>query len=108
MRRKLKFIAWDSKNKILKRLGKVEFVKGELYLDNHIILQFTGHFDKLGQEIYEKDVLLSNGERRSLVVWSAQNNCWQLEENGSKKPFELNFITNSTRLYNFYEKEDVS
>ena len=104
MTRILKFRAWDSKNKLLKRLGKVELVKGELKLENHIILQFTGYFDKLGHEIYEKDVLLSNGERRSLIIWSENHNGWRIEEEGIVKSLSESFALASTRLYNFYEK----
>jgi len=104
MTRKLKFIAWDTKNRILKRLGKVELVKGELILENHIILQFTGHRDKFGKEIYDNDVLLSNGEKKFKVAWSNETNAWHLEENGKLKPFDINFIASTTRLYNFHEK----
>jgi YopX protein len=104
MARKLKFKAWDVKNKLLKRLGKVELVKGELKLDDHIILQFTGHFDKLGHEIYEKDVLLLNGEKRFLVVWSEDSNGWRIEEDGVSKPLLISFSQTATRLYNYYEK----
>ncbi len=105
MTRKLKFIAWDTKNQLIKRLGKVELVKGELILENHIILQFTGHTDKFGKEIYDRDVLLSNGEKKFCVVWSEDNNAWQLEDNGSVNPFNIDFIATSTRLYNLHEKK---
>ncbi len=104
MARKLKFKAWDTKNKLLKRLGKVELVKGELIHDHHIILQFTGHFDKLGHEIYEHDILLSNGEKQSLVVWSEEFNGWRIEEDGASKPLIKTFCQASTRLYNYHEK----
>lgn len=103
--RKLKFIAWDTKNKILKRLGKVELIKGELVLENHIILQFTGHYDKLGHEIYDRDVLLSNGEKRSLVIWNEDSNSWKIEESGEIKLLLRLFSKASTRLYNQHEKE---
>lgn len=105
MKRKLKFIAWDTKNRILKRLGKVELVKGELILENHIILQFTGHFDKLGHEIYDRDVLLENGEHRSLVIWHEESNSWRVEEKGETKPMQRTFTKASTRLYNQHEKD---
>lgn len=104
MIRKLKFIAWDPQSRLLKRLGKVELVKGELLLKNHIILQFTGHCDKLGKEIYDNDVLLSNGEQRFRVIWSNSANAWQLEEDGEVKAFNAQFIATTTRLYNFFEK----
>lgn len=103
--RQLKFIAWDTKNKILKRLGKVELIKGELVLENHIILQFTGHYDKLGHEIYDRDVLLSNGEKRSLVIWHEDSNSWKIEESGETKLLLRLFSKASTRLYNQHEKE---
>ncbi len=102
--RKLKFIAWDVANTRMKRLGKVEFQRGELALANHIILQYTGHVDKLGQEVYEDDILLSKGETKARVVWSVQNNAWQLAFNTKTMPFDVAWVQASTRLYNFHEK----
>ncbi|VAW28037.1 hypothetical protein MNBD_BACTEROID06-501 [hydrothermal vent metagenome] len=60
--------------------------------------------DKLGKEIYDGDVLLSNGENKFRVIWSNETNAWHLEEKGKLKPFNTNFIATTTRLYNFYEK----
>lgn len=103
--RTLKFIAWDKNNSLIKRLGKVELEGGELSLNNHIILQFTGHVDKLGQEIYDRDILLSNGEVRAMVVWSKEINGWALSIANTVQKFDVGWINNATRLYNYYEKE---
>lgn len=74
-KRILKFKAWDEEHKLLMRLDSIQCIKGELMKRNHIILQFTGLYDKEGTEIYEMDVLLDN-INRYVVFWSEPDNGW--------------------------------
>lgn len=74
-KRKIKFKAWDQEHRLLMRLNAIECNKGELFKDNHVLLQFTGLYDKDGEEIYEMDVLLIALEKW-VVFWSESKNGW--------------------------------
>ena len=57
------------------RLNSIECNKGELYKTSHILLQFTGLYDKEGEEIYDRDIILL-GYEKYLVFWNAEKNGW--------------------------------
>jgi YopX protein len=74
-KRKIKFKAWDQEHRLLMRLNSIDCIKGELLKKNHVLLQFTGLYDKEGEEIYEMDVLLVSLEKL-VVFWNESKNGW--------------------------------
>jgi hypothetical protein len=74
-KRKIKFKAWDQKHHLLMRLNSIECNKGVLLKEDHVLLQFTGLYDKEGDEIYEMDILLVSLEKW-VVFWNETNNGW--------------------------------
>lgn len=74
-KRKIKFKAWDQEHKLLMRLNSIDCNKGELMKKDHVLLQFTGLFDKEGEEIYEMDVLLLSLDKL-VVFWNESKNGW--------------------------------
>jgi len=105
--RKLKFRAWNMETRLLTRLHNIECVKGELLKKHHILLQFTGLYDTLGEEIYDMDVLLVDN-LKFLVRWGPEQNGWIVsptENTANSQPAVKKFTERTVRLLNFFESE---
>jgi hypothetical protein len=105
--RKLLFKAWNQETKLLMRLNSIECVKGELFRKDHILLQFTGLYDKQDEEIYEMDMVLIAGEK-FIVLWDATKNGWGLSafpHDGPVKPFVTGISKTAMRICSFFESQ---
>ncbi len=105
--RKLLFKAWNQETKLLMRLNSIDCVRGELFRRNHILLQFTGLYDKQNEEIYEMDLVLI-GNDKFVVCWDAVQNGWGLNtfpDTGVRKPFVKEVSQRAIRLCNYFESE---
>jgi hypothetical protein len=105
--RKLLFKAWNKETKLLMRLNSIDCKRGELFKKDHILLQFTGLYDKQQDEVYEMDVMLIAGEKH-VVIWDAPRNGWnlaRLSNPSQAEPFVSENSSKGTRLWNYFEAE---
>jgi hypothetical protein len=105
--RKMMFKAWNKEAKLLMRLNSIDCQRGELIKKDHILLQFTGLYDKQQEEIYEMDVMLI-GSEKLLVLWDVERNGWTivtLSTRTDSQPFVKEIAGKATRLWNFFESE---
>lgn len=104
-KRKVKFKAWDQENRLLMRLNAIECNKGELIKKDHILLQFTGLFDREGEEVYEMDVLMVSLEK-FVVFWNETRNGWYfspLQNPQVEKPFVAAEAERMKRFSSYFE-----
>jgi hypothetical protein len=105
--RKLMFKAWNKETKLLMRLNSIDCKRGELFKKDHILLQFTGLYDKQQDEIYEMDVMLMGAEK-FLVIWNTERNGWnlaRLTDPSIVQPFLSESSAKATRLWSYFESE---
>lgn len=103
--RQIKFKAWDTDARLLMRLNSIECQKGELFKRDHILLQFTGLYDKDGEEIYDRDVLLIHYEK-FIVFWNEEKNGWffsPVEKAEAQEPFLRNTAEKMKRFCSYFE-----
>lgn len=101
------FKAWNKETKLLMRLSNIDCKRGELIKKDHIILQFTGLYDKQQDEIYEMDVMLI-GSEKYLVTWDDERNGWilaRLSNPLAGEPFIKSVAEKATRLWSYFEAE---
>jgi len=106
--RKLRFKAWNKESKLLMRLNSIDCIKGELVKRDHILLQFTGLLDKQEEELYELDVVLTDGDKY-VITWNDQNNGWclRLLPHGTKTiALEADVAQRSARLWSYFESQN--
>ncbi|MEQ1585481.1 MAG: YopX family protein [Cyclobacteriaceae bacterium] len=104
-KRKIKFKAWDQESRLLMRLNSIECNKGELVKKDHVLLQFTGLYDKEGEEIYEMDVLLVSLDK-FVVFWNESLNGWYyspLTDLNVRTPFLINDSERMKRFCSYFE-----
>jgi hypothetical protein len=105
--RKILFKAWNKESKLLMRLNSIDCIKGELYRKDHILLQFTGLYDKQKEEIYEMDMVLIAG-KTFVVSWDSIDNGWALTAfpaAGERKRLVKELCEGAVRICSYFESE---
>lgn len=106
--RKFKFKAWNKQDRLLMKLSSIECLKGELFKRDHILLQFTGHYDKQEEEIYEMDIVLISSEK-FVITWDEVSNGWfltDLKKNEKIQRFVKEDAVKTVRLCNYFESDN--
>jgi hypothetical protein len=106
--RKLMFKAWNKETRLLMRLNSIDCKRGELFKKDHILLQFTGLYDKQHDELYEMDVVLV-GSEKNIVMWDAERNGWKLARLNDPSVAEPLLRANAektSRLWSYFESEN--
>lgn len=104
------FKAWNKETGLMMRLEAIPCVRGELYKKDHVLLQFTGWYDKQHEELYEMDVLLI-GSDKFLIRWSNDRSGWvltRLPEASAHEPLSGENAGRSIRLCNYFESDKSS
>jgi hypothetical protein len=89
------------------RLNRIDCVKGELFHRDHILLQFTGLYDKQDEEIYEMDMVLI-AAKKFVVVWDPLQNGWCLSafpDEDVTMPLMRATAETATRICSYFESE---
>jgi hypothetical protein len=104
--RKIKIKAWNIEDKLIKRIGKVDCRKSELYKDGHILLQYTGMDDQNKVEIYDGDVLLYH-HQKYITSWDEKNHqwIWINQSNDEVEKFTIQVATQSLILCHSFESD---
>ena len=105
--RKFKFKAWNKDARLLMKLSSINCVKGELFKRDHILLQYTGHYDQQGEELYEMDIVLINSEK-FVVTWDEESNGWfltDLKKLEKVQRFIKEDAIKTVRLCSYFESE---
>ena len=90
------------------RLDSIDCKKGQLFKKDHVLLQFTGLYDKRKDEIYEMDILME-GSEKFIVRWDDGRNGWALSPLKNQKvsePLLQSAVEKTVRLWSFFEAEN--
>ena len=108
--RKFKFKAWNKEARLLLKLSRIDCLKGELFMRDHILLQYTGHHDKHEEELYEMDIVMINSEK-FVVTWDDESNGWfliDLKSQAKSQSFSSDDALKTVRLCSYFESDQSS
>lgn len=103
-KRRIVYKAWNYIDKLFVRPDLIPCKRGELHLEGHILLQFTGLYDQQHEEIYEMDLVLLD-KAKYVVVWDDVSG-WKLItelQTGFESRFSGPEAGRSKRLCSYFE-----